>query len=73
MKTLKKIISARIITSYLVSCHPKYIPNVINVPIFEQEGNFQASINTGTSIFDAQVALFSFGLHYNISEIHKQF
>ena len=43
MKTLKKIISARIITSYLVSCHPKYIPNVINVPIFEQEGNFQAS------------------------------
>lgn len=38
------------------SCSPEYIPNMVNSPMFSNQGEFQASIATGTSNFDAQTA-----------------
>ena len=38
------------------SCSPEYIPNMVNSPMFTNGGEFQATIATGTSNFDAQTA-----------------
>jgi hypothetical protein len=39
------------------SCSPEYIPNMVNSPMFSNAGEFQASIATGNSSFDAQTAV----------------
>lgn len=39
-----------------LSCAPSYIPNVVNTPLFSNKGEFQASVNTGVSGFDPQLA-----------------
>ncbi|MBU8891362.1 MAG: hypothetical protein KOO66_01175 [Bacteroidales bacterium] len=41
----------------LTSCSPEYIPNMVNSPMLSNQGEFQATIATGTSNFDAQTAL----------------
>lgn len=45
------------LTITLSSCSPEYIPNMVNSPLFSNQGEFQASIATGNSNFDAQTAL----------------
>ncbi len=40
----------------LSSCSPEYIPNMVNSPMFSNAGEFQATVATGTSNFDAQTA-----------------
>ncbi len=45
------------VTGIISSCKtPEYIPNMVNTPMFNNKGEFQANIATGTSVFDAQVA-----------------
>ncbi|OFX88252.1 MAG: hypothetical protein A2W99_10030 [Bacteroidetes bacterium GWF2_33_16] len=40
------------------SCNPpSYIPTMVNAPMFKNGGEFQASVATGTSNFDAQLGL----------------
>lgn len=39
----------------LSSCSPEYIPNMVNTPVFSNKGEFQATVATGTSNFDAQL------------------
>ena len=39
------------------SCSPEYIPNMVNSPMLSNQGEFQATIATGTSNFDAQTAV----------------
>lgn len=38
------------------SCAPAYIPNVINTPLLDHKGEFQANLNTGFAGFDPQIA-----------------
>lgn len=38
------------------SCSLEYIPNMVNSPMLSNRGEFQATIATGTSNFDAQTA-----------------
>ncbi len=38
------------------SCATAYVPNVVNTPLMNNKGEFQASLNTGISGFDPQVA-----------------
>lgn len=38
------------------SCSPEYVPNMVNSPMFTNAGEFQATIATGTSNFDAHTA-----------------
>lgn len=38
------------------ACAPAYIPNVVNAPLFSEEGEIVAKINSGISGFDPQVA-----------------
>lgn len=40
----------------LTSCSPEYIPNMVNSPMLSNQGEFQATVATGTSSFDAQTA-----------------
>ncbi|PLX11700.1 MAG: hypothetical protein C0597_14640 [Marinilabiliales bacterium] len=40
----------------MTSCSPEYVPNMVNSPMLSNRGEFQASIATGTSNFDAQTA-----------------
>lgn len=40
----------------MTSCSPEYIPNMVNSPLFNNAGEFQATIATGNSSFDAQTA-----------------
>lgn len=44
------------LSGFLFSCSPEYIPNMANSPMFSNKGEFQANIATGTSNFDAQAA-----------------
>lgn len=37
------------------SCSPEYIPNMVNTPLFSNQGEFEATVATGTSNFDAQL------------------
>ena len=39
----------------LSSCSPAYIPNMVNTPLFSNQGEFEATVATGTSNFDAQL------------------
>ena len=57
---LKKEVSFYIIMLFsligiLSSCSPEYIPNMVNTPVFSNKGEFQATVATGTSNFDAQL------------------
>ncbi len=38
------------------SCAPSYIPNVVNTPLFSNKNEFHASVHTGTSGIDPQLA-----------------
>ena len=40
----------------ITSCSPEYVPNMVNSPMFSNAGEFQATIATGNSDFDAQTA-----------------
>jgi len=40
---------------FLSSCSPEYIPNMVNTPVFSNKGEFQATVATGTSNFDAHL------------------
>ena len=42
---------------FFTSCSPEYIPNMVNSPMFSNAGEFQATIATGNSDFDAQTAV----------------
>jgi hypothetical protein len=44
-------------TIAFTSCSPEYIPNMVNSPMFTNAGEFQATIATGNSNFDAQTAV----------------
>jgi hypothetical protein len=45
-----------IVSIYLSSCAPAYVPNVINTPMLSNKGEFQASVHSGTSGVDPQFA-----------------
>jgi hypothetical protein len=51
-----RILLLVIASGFLFSCSPEYIPNMANSPMFSNKGEFQATIATGTSNFDAQTA-----------------
>ena len=58
MKSTKRInyfLYLVLIFAVLSSCSPEYIPNMVNSPMFSNGGEFQATIATGTSNFDAQL------------------
>lgn len=58
LKLIPKIaISFLGLVTVCTSCSPEYIPNMVNSPMFSNQGEFQATIATGNSSFDAQVAL----------------
>lgn len=38
------------------SCAPVYVPNTVNVPLFTNRNEIQASLHAGTSGFDPQIA-----------------
>lgn len=42
---------------FITSCSPEYIPNMVNSPMLSNQGEFQATVATGTSNFDAQTAV----------------
>jgi hypothetical protein len=55
VNSLTKIIL--VFLSFIIfSCAPSYVPNVVNTPLFSNKGEFQASVNTGASGFDPQLA-----------------
>jgi len=54
-KRLFIAISVISIIGLFTSCSPEYIPNMVNTPIFSNQGEFQATVATGTSNFDAQL------------------
>ncbi|MFC2104203.1 hypothetical protein ACFLS4_02470, partial [Bacteroidota bacterium] len=39
------------------SCSPEYVPNMVNSPMFSNQGEFQLTVATGNSNFDAQTAV----------------
>lgn len=45
------------VVAVFASCSPEYIPNMVNSPMFTNAGEFQATIATGNSDFDAQTAV----------------
>ena len=45
-----------VVISIMTSCSPEYVPNMVNSPMLSNQGEFQASVATGTSNFDAQTA-----------------
>ncbi|MFP4023955.1 MAG: hypothetical protein ACLFVR_05465 [Thiohalospira sp.] len=51
-----RILVLVISSGFLFSCSPEYIPNMANSPMFSNQGEFQATVATGTSSFDAQTA-----------------
>lgn len=54
----RKIILALIasVLLFISACSPAYVPNVINTPMLSNQGEIQASVNTGFSGFDPQAA-----------------
>jgi hypothetical protein len=40
----------------LASCSPEYIPNVVNTPMFDEQGELQANLSAGVSGTDVQAA-----------------
>lgn len=62
MKTLflqltKFVVYLFLLAIIFTSCSPEYVPNMVNSPLFSNQGEFQATIATGNSNFDAQTAL----------------
>jgi hypothetical protein len=57
-ETVKPGLLATLVITILIftSCAPAYIPNVVNSPMFSNEGEFQGSVHTGLSGFDPQLA-----------------
>ncbi len=56
-KTKRKIdlgVGLVLLMVLFASCSPEYIPNMVNSPMFSNAGEFQATVATGTSNFDAQ-------------------
>lgn len=56
MKTSRHLFVWIVFSILINSCAPAYIPNVVNVPLLSNQGEFQASLNTGVSGFDPQFA-----------------
>ena len=56
MKTYNKNIFYFILIITLSSCSTIYVPNKVNTPLFTNEGDMNASVNIGTSMFDIQGA-----------------
>ena len=56
MKNIKTIFYFIAIIPLVYSCAPAYTPNMVNTPLFTSEGEFQATIGTGTSGIDPQLA-----------------
>lgn len=61
-KIFKMPISKRVIIILgliiiFTSCSPEYIPNMVNSPLFTNQGEFQTTIATGNSNFDAHTAI----------------
>ncbi len=62
MRNRRSQISSRILFVFILilvftSCSPEYIPNMVNSPMFSNQGEFQATVVTGNSNFDAQTAV----------------
>jgi len=57
-KSIKNIIFYIIVSSICVfsSCAPVYTPNVLNAPLFNEKGEFQANISAGFNGYDPQLA-----------------
>lgn len=53
----KIVVNLFLLTIVFTSCSPEYIPNMVNSPMFTNAGEFQATIATGNSNFDAQTAV----------------
>lgn len=45
-----------LLLSFFYGCAPVYIPTVVNTPLLSEQGEFQATLNTGVSGFDPQFA-----------------
>jgi len=56
MKWYNLLLSSVIFIGFFVSCAPAYTPNMVNTPLLTKEGEFQATIGTGTSGIDPQLA-----------------
>ena len=57
MKTKFLIVPiALVILFFFYGCAPVYIPTVVNTPLLSEQGEFQATLNTGVSGFDPQFA-----------------
>ena len=46
-----------VLTIVFTSCSPEYVPNMVNSPMFNNQGEFQATIAAGNNSFDAQTAI----------------
>ena len=55
-----------IFVGIFASCSPEYIPNMVNSPVFSNKGEFQGTVATGTSNFDA---LLGYAITDNIAVI----
>ena len=53
---MKTILYLFFIVTMAISCAPAYTPNIVNTPLLSKEGEFQASVGTGTSGIDPQFA-----------------
>lgn len=56
---MKNIIQTIIMLAIIISfyaCSPEYIPNMVNSPMLSNQGEFQATVATGTSNLDVQTA-----------------
>ena len=56
MKWINWFFNSLVIIGFFVSCAPAYTPNMVNTPLLTNEGEFQATIGTGTSGIDPQLA-----------------
>lgn len=74
---ISKLFLATIFVLFLNSCKtPSYVPNVINTPLFQKKGQFNAAIHTSNSGANPQLAYAvtdHFGLMLNGSFLDKGF
>jgi len=56
MKKLIHLFIAGLIFPLLFSCSPEYIPNMVNTPLFEQQGDLQGNLSEGGSGTNIQLA-----------------
>jgi len=50
------IITLAVLTYFIQSCVPAYVPNVVNAPLLSNQGELQVAIHTGTAGNDPQIA-----------------